>query len=286
MTEQENEHRASPLSRDPWRRRLQVALANRVRMRGARSWVWRLLAPFVFLLAGALLITSGVNADGTDLRAGRYTDLGSLLSKQKEETDQRRAEARRLTDEVNRLSEQVGDNTAQVEQSKAAALRGPAGLLAVKGPGLSVTLDDAPDGLSEAADPTEANKFIVHQQDIQAVVNALWAGGAEAMTIQGQRVISTTGIKCVGNTVRLHGVPYAPPYEITAIGDPTGMLTSMNDSAYIDIYMQYVESPDFQLGFDVAVHNEVELPGYEGSIELDYARPAGTDASRPDDSDV
>jgi hypothetical protein len=64
------------------------------------------------------------------------------------------------------------------------------------------------------------------------------------------------------------------------------MLTSMNDSAYIDIYMQYVESPDFQLGFDVAVHNEVELPGYEGSIELDYARPAGTDASRPDDSDV
>jgi len=286
MTEQENEHRASPLSRDPWRRRLQVALANRVRMRGARSWGWRLLAPFVFLLAGALLITSGVNADGTDLRAGRYTDLGSLLSKQKEETDQRRAEARRLTDEVNRLSEQVGDNTAQVEQSKAAALRGPAGLLAVKGPGLSVTLDDAPDGLSEAADPTEANKFIVHQQDIQAVVNALWAGGAEAMTIQGQRVISTTGIKCVGNTVRLHGVPYAPPYEITAIGDPTGMLTSMNDSAYIDIYMQYVESPDFQLGFDVAVHNEVELPAYEGSIELDYARPAGTDASRPDDSDV
>ena len=53
----------------------------------------------------------------------------------------------------------------------------------------------------------------MHQQDIQAVVNALWAGGAEAMTIQGQRVISTTGIKCVGNTVVLHGVPYSPPYR-------------------------------------------------------------------------
>ena len=51
------------------------------------------------------------------------------------------------------------------------------------------------------------------------MVNALWSGGAEAMTLQKQRVISTTGIKCVGNTVVLHGVPYAPPYEITAIGD-------------------------------------------------------------------
>ena len=52
------------------------------------------------------------------------------------------------------------------------------------------------------------------------MVNALWSGGAEAMTIQGQRVIATTGIKCVGNTVVLHGVPYAPPYVISAIGDP------------------------------------------------------------------
>ena len=51
------------------------------------------------------------------------------------------------------------------------------------------------------------------------MVNALWSGGAEAMTIQGQRVISTTGIKCVGNTVLLHGVPYSPPYVITAVGD-------------------------------------------------------------------
>ena len=52
------------------------------------------------------------------------------------------------------------------------------------------------------------------------MVNALWSGGAEAMTIQGQRVISTTGVKCVGNTVVLHGIPYAPPYVISAIGNP------------------------------------------------------------------
>ena len=69
----------------------------------------------------------------------------------------------------------------------------------------------------------------MHQQDIQAVVNALWAGGAEAMTIQGQRVVSTTGIKCVGNVVILHGVPYSPPYRISAIGPTDDMLTVGDD---------------------------------------------------------
>ena len=92
----------------------------------------------------------------------------------------------------------------------------------MRGPGVTITLNDAPEagdrpGRGERCG--DASELVVHQQDIQAVVNALWAGGAEAMTIQGQRVIATTGIKCVGNTVVLHGVPYSPPYRITAIGD-------------------------------------------------------------------
>jgi uncharacterized protein YlxW (UPF0749 family) len=271
MTEQENGRRDSRLGSERWRRRVTG---------------WRLLAPLVFLLAGGLFITSGVNADGTDLRAGRYADLGSLLNQQKEETDQRRAQVSELTEEVNRLTAQVGDNTAQVEQEKVDALRDPAGLTAVQGPGLTITLDDAPRAIAEAADPSEGNNYVVHQQDIQAVVNALWAGGAEAMTIQDQRVISTTGIKCVGNTVRLHGVPYAPPYVISAVGDPDAMLGSIDSSPYIAIYKQYVASEDCQLGYVVDVHTEQRLPGYDGSLELSYARPAGDEASRPDDSDV
>ena len=91
------------------------------------------------------------------------------------------------------------------------------GLTAVIGPAVTVTLDDAPS--SVAANGIEPDLLVVHQQDIQAVVNALWSGGAEAMTIQGQRVISTTAVKCVGNTVVLHGIPYSPPYDVVAIGD-------------------------------------------------------------------
>jgi uncharacterized protein YlxW (UPF0749 family) len=125
------------------------------------------------------------------------------------------------------------------------------------------------------------NNLVVHQQDIQAVVNALWAGGAEAMTIQGQRVVSTTGIRCVGNTVVLHDVPYAPPYVIRAIGPTDEMLSSVNQSPYIGFYLQAVAA--YQLGWDVQVDPDLQLPGYTGSIELDYARPAGGTGDLPDD---
>jgi uncharacterized protein YlxW (UPF0749 family) len=110
----------------------------------------------------------------------------------------------------------------------------------------------------------------VHQQDIQAVVNALWAGGAEAMTIQGQRVISTTGIKCVGNTVVLHGVPYSPPYRIAAIGNPAELQASLDASDYIDAYLTVVESHG--LGYEVIPTGRLELPAYRGSTALKYAQ--------------
>ena len=84
-----------------------------------------------------------------------------------------------------------------------------------------MTLADAPRSadrvLPEDASPDD---LVVHQQDVQAVVNALWPGGAEAMQIMDQRVITTSAVRCVGNTLILQGRVYSPPFQITAIGDP------------------------------------------------------------------
>src|ERR671923_1950991 len=102
-------------------------------------------------------------------------------------------------------------------------------MLPVSGPGLVVTLDDAPEEALE--DPSvNPNLLVVHQQDIQAFVNALWAAGADAVSLQGQRLISTTGIKCVGNTVVLEGVPYSPPYRIEAVGNVEALQASLAES--------------------------------------------------------
>ena len=73
------------------------------------------------------------------------------------------------------------------------------------------------------------------------MVNALWAGGAEAMMLQDQRVISTSAVRCVGNTLILQGRVYSPPYVITAIGDVEGMRQRLDADPSVTIYRQYAD---------------------------------------------
>lgn len=234
---------------------------------------WQVASAVAFVVAGAMFATTSLSSKGLDLRAASITDLGNVVRQERERSDELQARLARLNREVERLSGQVGDSTVAQLQREVAKLRVPAGFSPVEGPGLTVVLDDAPkDEIDRAADgegEVTVDELVVHQQDIQAVVNALWAGGAEAMTIQGQRVISTTGIKCVGNTVVLHGVPYSPPYRIAAIGSPTALQASLDESDYIGAYLTFVERYD--LGYDVTPSLELEFPAYEGSTRLEHA---------------
>ena len=230
----------------------------------------------VFVVAGALFVTTGVDSGGLDLRASSVTDLDTVVRQQRERTDALQREVSALTKQVDRLGKGVDDAQVSALQRQVDALRGPAGFESVRGPAITVVLSDAPkDDITRAVDKGEvtADKLVVHQQDIQAVVNALWSGGAEAITLQKQRVISTTGIKCVGNTVVLHGVPYAPPYRITAIGDLGALQTALDSSDYIAGYKTYVDA--YHLGYEVSTDDDVTMPGYTGSSDLRYAT-AGT----------
>jgi uncharacterized protein YlxW (UPF0749 family) len=257
------------------RARLTAAFATRTRTYRSSALLWRLLAPAVFVAAGALFVTSMVTSGGTDLRAGRYDDLDGLATAEGNDLAALRAQASRLDREVERLTQGLGRTGDQVEQRKVDALEGPAGLEAVRGPGMTISLDDAPDDVLADAG-SDVSDLIVHQEDIQAVANALWAGGAEAMTIAGQRVVATTGIKCVGNTVVLHGVPHSPPYRISAVGPVGAMRGSVNASPYIDLYLESVQKG---LGWDVREEPSLSLPGYQGPTELEYARPATSASS-------
>ncbi len=145
----------------------------------------------------------------------------------------------------------------------------------VAGPGLTVQLTDAPaDSLRQAG--VRPDDLLVHQQDLQVVINALWAGGAEAMSLQGQRVISTTAFRCVGNVLSLHGRLYSPPYVIRAIGDPKKLRASLYASPQIQVYLQYVDAVG--LGWSVNSSTALTLPAYEGTTDLQYASvPAGID---------
>jgi uncharacterized protein YlxW (UPF0749 family) len=268
-------HRAPEEGVPRWPVRIREAFRQRYTRRRPQGALWLILTPLVFLLAGGLFVTSAVSSAGTDLRPDRYDDLADLARERSQEAASLQDEHTALQAEVDRLSSSLQGTAIEEANREVEALRGPAGLVPVTGPGLTITLTDAPERVLEDDDSIDPNQKLVHEQDIQAVANALWAGGAEAVTVQGQRVISTTGIRCVGNTVLLHGVTYSPPYVISAIGDPERILARVYGDPYLELYLRDVDK--FQLGWDVRADDALSFPAYDGPVELEYARPAAPD---------
>lgn len=225
----------------------------------------RLLSIGVCVLAGFMIATSAINAGGTDLRPNRNTDLAGLIQSESARNRELAERVAALRKDVDALAKGDGRGVPE-EQLRAAAEI--AGQLPVKGPAVVVVLDDARSDVQPPGVSPEL--LVVHQQDIQAMVNALWSGGAEAMTIQGQRVTSRTGVKCVGNSVVLHGVPYAPPYEIAAIGDPDRLERALADSSAAQIYRQYVAA--YGLGYSQRREASVTMPAYRGALDVGARR--------------
>ena len=224
------------------------------------------------LLCGGLFVVSAHNSQGTDLRPGRYTDLASLVRTEADEYAALKQQVADLNGDVDRLTASIDDREVRRYQRKIEKLSDPAGLVPRAGPGVTVTLSDAPEDVinSTTQDP---NFLVVHQQDIQAVVNALWKGGAEAVTIQGQRVVSTTGIKCEGNAVQLQGVPYSQPYVISAVGSQLNLLNALAEDDYLDVYRDQANDPEISVGWSLDVEDSLTAPAFDGLLDLNYAQP-------------
>ena len=232
---------------------------------------WGLVVPVVMASAGVMFAMSFQTAQGRDLRADR--DLPQLIM----EGDSRVAEKASVLDGLQKEVEALSKTNAPTDEHLSSLTRAadelaaPAATTKVRGAALEVTLDDAKRTADSLPDGFTADDIVVHQQDVQAVVNALWTSGAEAMMIQDQRVISTSAVRCVGNTLILQGRVYAPPYRITAIGDIDRMQQGLDADASVNIYKQYVDAVG--LGYALHTHNSIEFPAYSGSVDFQYASP-------------
>jgi len=223
-------------------------------------------------------VVSAANSGGTDLRPGRYTDLAALVQDEADEYDELRDRVSELNTEVAGLSASMSDRDVNRYRRKIETLKDPAGLVERSGTGVSVTLSDAPEDVINST-TGDVNPLLVHQQDIQAVVNALWKGGATAVTIAGQRVVSTTGIRCEGNAVQLQGVPYPQPYVIQAVGDQGDLLEALEDDQYVASYRDDASDPEISVGWDLELEDSVIAPAYDGLVDMNYAvrLPSGHD---------
>jgi uncharacterized protein YlxW (UPF0749 family) len=230
---------------------------------------WPLAVLAIFVVTGFLFVAASVSSEGGDLRPAGG-DVASLLQERAQRNDERRKEARELRADIDALSSSVSGVALDKFRDKIKSLEPGVGLTELRGPGVRVTLTDAPRSVDRPG--IDPNLLVVHQQDIQAYVNALWAGGAEAISLQGQRLISTTGIKCVGNTVVLDGVPYSPPYVIEAIGDVMRMNTSLETTPETITYANYSRDPTYQLGLKVETVDSITAKAYAGPVGLSHAR--------------
>lgn len=236
--------------------------------------LWRVAAPVAFGAAGLLFATSAAASHGSDLRGAR-SDLGDLIRAEQQRADALSDQVDGLRAEVDKATSRAGvaDRRVAAAQRRARSLELQAGITPVVGPGMSVTLADAPRSADRVLpEGTTPDDVVVHQQDVQGVVNALWAGGAEAMQIMDQRVIATSAVRCVGNTLILQGRVYSPPYRITAIGDPERLAQALQDSQAVQVYRYYADT--FGLVYETHASTETRLPAFDGSLDLLHAKVA------------
>ncbi|MCK0116040.1 uncharacterized protein YlxW (UPF0749 family) [Isoptericola sp. CG 20/1183] len=227
----------------------------------------------VLALSGVLFTASAQLAGDQDTR--HRDDLASVIAAESARVEELSEQANLLDDEVDQLGDAVDVDVPRRDPALRAQEAVVSGAWPVAGGGLSVALEDAP--ISALDNPqVRPDDLVVHQQDVQHVINALWAGGAEAMTLQGERVTSTSAFRCSGNILLLHGKVFSPPYVIEAIGDPDQLQAALDASPGIGVYKQYVDW--IGLGYDVQQHDGLEMPAYTGGEGLQHATvPEGTD---------
>jgi uncharacterized protein YlxW (UPF0749 family) len=233
-----------------------------------RGPAWGAVGVAGVLAIAGLLFAANARISGGDTREAR--DLPGLVQAQLNRAQVAQAEVSNLRAEVDQLTDEQA-TTAPEDPAGSQQLAMAAGWVPVSGPGVEVRLTDAPAG---AARPDWATNddLVVHQQDVQAVMNALWAGGAEAMSLQDQRVVSTSAFRCVGNVLYLQGQVYSPPYVVRAIGDADAMTAALEASPELQVYREYVDAVG--LGWSVSTTDDMLLPGYDGPAELSHATAA------------
>ena len=239
---------------------------------GIRPTTWSILVPVVALLAGALFATSSTAAAGGSLRYDNDS-IADLIRRGTAANADNTVKLDALQAQVDALTKSSSTGSTDVERLKveADALASYAGRTEVTGPAVEVTLNDSPLKSHELPTGFSVDDIVVHQQDVQAVVNALWQNGAEAMMLMDQRVIATSAVRCVGNTLILQGRVYSPPFVISAIGDPSALEAALAADPVLTRYQEYVVA--LGLGYAVERTGEKTFPAFTGPLSNSAARP-------------
>jgi uncharacterized protein YlxW (UPF0749 family) len=247
------------------------------RLRAIPSWQITL---GVALLALGFLIAAQLAAEGPRVRytSQERAPLVETAIELQRQHDQLRDQIAALREQIVTLEEQGQGTTElvralnrQLEEARIAA-----GLIPLTGTGLVLQLNDSSVPVPEGADEAE---YLVTARDIRTVIAELWLAGAEAISVNGERVTVSTGVLDIGHTILVNSAYLSPPYQVSAIG-PTDMLEQLGVS---EGWRDFIQTRRGGFGLDIAFAEPqaVDLPAFAGSLTLRESRPVPTPSPSP-----
>jgi uncharacterized protein YlxW (UPF0749 family) len=220
-------------------------------------------------------------------QAASRASLEAEITRRSRQADAQAAAIERLRGEISAAQQAQLTSPEDVDLSRREAeLALVTGEAPVVGPGIRITLDDAPsvDAAAAAGDPradSGADDGRVLDRDIQVTVNGLWVAGAEAISINGRRLTTLSAIRSAGEAILVDFRPLVPPYVVSAIGDPAA-LQSRFTAADAAAYLQDLHN-NYGVGYEISAASDLRLPG-AGTFELRTARPVVEPSSTSPDA--
>ncbi|MGW0932993.1 DUF881 domain-containing protein [Streptomyces sp. NPDC002644] len=231
------------------------------------------------LVLAALVVTLGAAQAREDapVVAREREELIDRIERQTERADQLEASVDRLRAEVGeRQREALREHGGGGERLETVQIL--AGAVPVHGPGVKLVVDDAEgSGTGDDGEQRGSSGFSdtgrVRDRDLQRVVNGLWESGAEAVSVNGQRLTALSAIRAAGDAILVDNKPLAPPYTVLAVGDGKPFSTRFQDSA--DGLYLYALQENYGIRTAISVEEDLRLPAAP-SVTLRTAKPAQT----------
>lgn len=204
-------------------------------------------------------LQAAIKAATADQKTETLVSLVTNLETENAALEAQLAAVRQETDTII-MNSSSSETQLTEQQQKLSQVQVRAGLTALEGPGVTVTLDDNKNILS-GDDP---NRYVIHYENLLFIVNDLRNAGAEAICINGQRIVVSSEIRCVGNVILINTTRLAPPFEISAIGDPSALAEAID---YSNTYQQLFLS-GFPVNYKATdIHStDIKIPAYTGSF--------------------
>ena len=181
-----------------------------------------------------------------------------------EELSERLIQLEEERDELaNRLETLQRESKSAANHEFVSELKIQACMTALQGEGIILRMDDSTRAAKSGENP---NLYLIHDDDILRVINELKAAGAEAISINGQRLVATSEIRCAGPTLSVNNVRSAPPYEIRAIGDKKSLENSITMRGGVAETLKV-----WGIQLEVTVANDVYIPPFKGTIKRVYS---------------